>query len=460
MSSFKRKLVLSRLIPKYLGKIRRSTNAQLLSWQIFNFIKFSSVIVGSIFLAQFVADKSLVKTYEQMILIGSTLSFFFISGLGQTSLTYFESVPSEEKETVFKSHFVLLGILGLLSSVGIIVYGYFQDRTHFYLYLLLAIVHVLNTPSFALENYYLALKKHVPLLIYGALSYFIRVVIVVVPLVAWGSLKWALIGVAVLSLIKFVFALMALKIGLRMQEYYQQVKALFVFSGPILLSFLLGGSFSYLSALIIEYFLSSKDFLLYTFGAREFPVFLIISNSFSLVFSQKIAAELGKGKLEEGLQAFRKQSIRVMHQLFPAAIVLMLSSQYLFTFFYGEYFTSSYIVFNFFLLLLVSRVLFPQTILLGLNKNNYFMWAAGLELFVGVGLSLILIRDYGMWGVCWAMIAAFLSEKIYLIFVCYKESISFFNYFPIRQYLIYTALLIISFFMSVQWAFDGINLLR
>ena len=179
-------------------------------------------------------------------------------------------------------------------------------------------------------------------------------------------------------------------------------------------------------------------------------MFLIIANSFSLVYSGKISNGLSEGNLDIELCAFKNQNKKVLHQLFPVAIVLLLISKPVFAFLYSKDTENAYLVFNIFLFLIFSRVLFPQTILLGLQKTKTFIIASSIELISGILLSLLFIKPYGLQGVCWAMVIAFMIEKIYLIFLCYQNKISFFKYFPIYTYLLYSSLLLIVFYITLH----------
>ena len=438
---------MSRLLPKYLGQLRRRTNAQLLGWQLFNMIKYGCVLLIAIAMARWVAEKELIKVYEEIVLVGATLSFYFISGLGQTILPFYEKTKGEG-ESLFRMLFHQFFFLGALTGLGLIVYSHFKAPDFSTSYQIFALAFLLNTPTYALENYYLVHKKQVPLLLWGLFAYVVQLPFLLIPLIFFNDLEWGLAGLAIVSAFKFLIALYVLKIGKKIPAFWQKSKAFFSYSFPVVLSFILGGSFLYVNAFIVEHYLTDQSFLNYRYGAREFPLFLIISNSFSLIYSGKIAAGLKENQLEDRLLQFKQKSKKVMHQLFPLAIVLVLVSYYLFQFFYGAYFDTSFLVFNFFILLLLSRVLFPQTILVGLGKTKYFSYASAAELALGVCLSLLWVEDHGVMGVALAMICAFTVEKLILIAVCYREKVPFFKYFPVGLYLGYMSLLLAAFWVS------------
>ena len=100
-------------------------------------------------------------------------------------------------------------------------------------------------------------------------------------------------------------------------------------------------------------------------------------------------------------------------------------------------------VFMVYLLLIFSRLIFPQTILIGLQKTKPVMIASLLEVFFNIILSLILIPIYHLTGVVLATVLIFLLEKIGLMtYVYYKLGIKPQRYIPVKLYLFYSILLI------------------
>ena len=438
------------MLTKYLEILQKKTNKELLAWQFFNFLKYSSVILTAMLMARLIPSLELIKSYEHILLLSSIVSFFFVSGLGQTVIPFYETQQPTDQGSLFKTLFFLLLLLSSLSALFLILYDYFFSEKPSLQYLLYGAVLIFNTPCFALENYYLVHKKSPHLLIWAASSYSLQVLSFILPLFFFKSLEAGFCGLLIAAVLKFVFTCSQLKVFESLLQVKSQMTQFIVYSWPVVFSFVIGGSYTYLNALLVEDNLSSKDFILYRYGAREFPLFLIIANSFSLVYSAKIAQGIKTKQVHESLLAFKSKSRTVMHQLFPLAVVLMLSSQFLFSVFYTQAFVNAFVVFNLMLFLILSRMLFPQTILLGYGHGKYFLYSSLTELIVGVSLSLILVQSHGLIGVSVAMIVAFTVEKLVLIVICYYHKINFFKYLPIRVYLGYCGLLLLSFIFSIS----------
>ena len=142
-------------------------------------------------------------------------------------------------------------------------------------------------------------------------------------------------------------------------------------------------------------------------------------------------------------------------------------------------FKNSAIVFNIFLLLLISRALFPQTILLALKQTKTLLIISIIETISIVLLSFLGIYwfntegviNFGFWmsdvgstfaeipnpkseivnteGVAWALVIGFLIEKIMIVIVLKRQfNIAFSDYTDVKWYLIYSIALILSYFIA------------
>jgi O-antigen/teichoic acid export membrane protein len=113
---------------------------------------------------------------------------------------------------------------------------------------------------------------------------------------------------------------------------------------------------------------------------------------------------------------------------------------------FNAQFAESATIFNIYLLLIISRLLLPQTILNGLRITKPIMNAAFFELVINVALSLILVQFFGIAGIAIATFVAYLFEKIYLaLIVKTKLNIAVSDYIPVNIYTVYSAGVIVIF---------------
>jgi Na+-driven multidrug efflux pump len=87
-------------------------------------------------------------------------------------------------------------------------------------------------------------------------------------------------------------------------------------------------------------------------------------------------------------------------------------------------------VVNLYYLLIVSRLLFPQTVLLAMRRTRIQMLAALLELILNIGLSLLLVQVWGIRGAALATVIAYYAER--LVLMGYTSVVL---RIPVRQYV-------------------------
>ena len=135
-----------------------------------------------------------------------------------------------------------------------------------------------------------------------------------------------------------------------------------------------------------------------------------------------------------------------MHILFPLSILLLFFAKPIYINMFNPAFTRSADVFVVYLLLILSRIVFPQTILIGLKKTRVVLYASAIEIVFNIFLSLILIKYYGILGVALATVIVFLLEKIVLVaYNFFQLRIKPKDYIPLGVYFFYSTILVALF---------------
>jgi O-antigen/teichoic acid export membrane protein len=138
-----------------------------------------------------------------------------------------------------------------------------------------------------------------------------------------------------------------------------------------------------------------------------------------------------------------------MHYFFPIAIVLTICSKWIFIAAFSSAFEESGKLFAALLLLTIPRLVFPQTILTALQKNKWILFASISEMLVNIIASILLAKQFGLIGVAYGTVVAFVFEKLLLTIILYKEEkIKPQQYIPLRTLFIYSLLLVLSFAAS------------
>ena len=414
---------------------------KVLSIQILQLVRTAVVFGISIFLAQFYSDTHIISQYETLLLVGTGLTFFWVSGLMTTFLPYYYNKKEEEKKSVIFNTFVSLSALSVLSFFAVIALGaLFFDSVHVSLFIAYGAYILFNSPSFLIEYIYLVNGKNKAIVLYAIIAFSLQLIIFCIPLFLGYDLLTAVYSIAILALFKFILLLFMIRKYGRTGFDLHLIKAYLSKSTPIIMTLLIGGSSEYVNGFVVKAFANDHEFALFRYGAREFPLSRILANSLSLVLSGSIAHAISKGNLADSLSKLKKSSQKLMHILFPLTILLILTSPFLYRFLFTETFENSYRIFNVYLLLVVSRMVFPQTILLGMQKNKPIMYAAIIEFSVNLGLGVALMRFFGIYAVPFATLAAFYIYEIVLMLYVKKEGIRLKSYLPTTTWLVYSCL--------------------
>ena len=435
----------------------------MFSLQLFQLLRFATLFLISIVIARFIPDQSLIGYYELLLLLGNSFTFFWVQGIINAFLPVYYSSDENEKPRLIYSSFFWLSLLSLLIAVLLFGLLHFISSKHDLLNMPFAIFTLFNAPAFIIEYILLIKERKRGILVYGIISLSLQLLAIALPLYSGYPLQISLWCLSLVSLGKYCYLLSLLPS--RSGGFYSFIH-LFTHSLivkralPLALAALVGGSMQYVDSYVIRWFYDAKTFAIFQYGARELPFVLLIANAASNVFSGRISAagrgESGKvrkwesGQINnEGFQAtlssLRSYSARLMHIMFPLTLLLLFFSHYLYGKLYTAAFIPSAIVFNIFLLLVIPRLIFPQTVLLGLQQNKITFRVSLIEWTLNLALNFILIYFIGITGVAYSTVLAYLLEKVILAYFLKRQGINFSDYVPVKTWMLYSIILLVAF---------------
>ena len=133
----------------------------------------------------------------------------------------------------------------------------------------------------------------------------------------------------------------------------------------------------------------------------------------------------------------------MIHFSFTCALIMLIISQFLFSKVFNNDFYESYKVFDIYLLLVISRFVFPQTVLMGLKRKNILLKTGIAEFVINLTSSLVLSKYFGFLGVAYGTLIAYFFEKTVLIIHLYsKHHISPQKYIALKELSIYSFILL------------------
>jgi peptidoglycan biosynthesis protein MviN/MurJ (putative lipid II flippase) len=190
-----------------------------------------------------------------------------------------------------------------------------------------------------------------------------------------------------------------------------------------------------------------KAFAVFRYGAREFPLAVLMVGALATSLLPEAAENL-----EKGLQRIKTTTRRLSHLLYPLSMASMLAAPLLFPLIFNPDFKDSAKLFNIFTLLLSSRILLPQVVAMGQGKNYILTLSALAEMAVLLMLSYWLGTRFGLEGIAYAAILAFMVDRLILLFYNWKAlGIHPGRYVDWKNYLAYNAALVAVFLVSLQY---------
>jgi O-antigen/teichoic acid export membrane protein len=431
------------------------------SLQIFQFLRTGTFFLVTILLAKIAMlyqheyGLHMISQYENLMLVTSSITFWWVGGICNTLIPYYNNSDGVMKKKVLFNSFMLLMLFSTLAMFTIIIMGYFRGKDQD-LYNMFALVVLLNTPTYITDFIFYLRGKYKALIIWGMVVNGAQVILLCTPLFFKQSLNLAINLLLVLALFKFNYTIILLMKHSIVSVQTRIVGDFLRKAAPIMFSILLAGSMEYINSYIIEFNYSEEEFAMFRYGARELPIFLILANSLSNVYSGEIARFNQEGRIEEGMDKLKRGARKLMFYVFPGTIFLMFVSPYFFKYAYNEQLVEGYKIFNISLLLIISRMVFPQTVITGIMKNRIFYLISSNYLIINGLLAFWFMYLYGIKGIAYATVISYSIEKMMLAVYCHMEGISFSRYTPVKELVIFTILTLAAYLITLQINFPGI----
>ena len=412
--------------------------------QFFMLCRQSGIILSSIVLARFLPVDT-VGTIEMLMLCGYLMTFFWSDALIKGFLANVQKLSSK----YFISSFLWLYFLAGLIAMVLLFAG-----KSFFIPLFTSRPELEGLELFILYQALIIPVWIAPLtgLLKGQNNVLISLYVLIGPAFAcWAGLtglpgiEGALSGLFCYALVGFVWLLTKTQFtpGLKLLGI---LKMIWPATWPLVLYAVSIGIARSLDAWLVARNFDDASFAIFRYGAREFPLVMALSAGLSIMMIPKL-------KDDHALSELKYRSIRLMHLCFPIVAVFILFSPVLFEFFFGSEYRDSALIFNIYLLLTLTQIVFPQSIMISRGDTKLLWYISLAELAVNVLASLTLMKYFGIIGIVWGTLIAYVFEKIVLLIVIrFRYNIRPASIISFPVWLGYVLCLIIVFMLS-RWVF-------
>ena len=423
--------------------------------QTFQFLRFLCFLLISIYFTKVPLSGGDIGSWEKLLFISGALSYFWVTGILQSFL------PLSQRNKAFIQHqridgkspelfnaFILLLTFSIAFALLILLmygFGTIHTETPKIPYPGWLILYFIFSNSSALiEHIFLIQNRPLHIFWYGIISTIVQILAVCVPIMLGMGIVSAILGLIIANMLRFLYLLVLL---FRYAEFKLSMPFILnnLYVGyPIMLSALLSGSSQYVDSFVATIAFDAKDFAIFRYGCKELPFVVMMTSG---LHNALIPTFSIRKNIPDILAEIKRSSLKQMHILFPLTILVIFFNKEIFRFLFNPEFDKSAGVFMIYQLMIVSRVLFPQTILIGLKKTHILMWAAIIQISLNIPLAFFLVHiKYGINGIALSSCLLHILEKFILMWYNHRElGISPKAYTPIAWYTFYTALITIVF---------------
>ena len=427
--------------------------------QIFQLLRFTVFLIISIVFTKTHLSSAEIGKWEMFLFIAGLMSFFWVTGIIQSLLPLYHRNRTYRKigdngtgksPEIFNA-FILLSFFSLVFFVfghsiknSISVFNLSGNVPYFNLLLLYLL---LSSPVCLIEYIYLLINRSYRIIQYGFYTFTAQLILVIAPILLGRDIIWSIYGLLVITLARWIWLLILLRRYSKMEISWKFMKEHLYLGTPLILTSLISGSAQYIDGVIISsVYRDPAMFAWFRYGAKEFPLVLLLANGLSNAMLPEFSTRL---KMKESLEKIRLKSKKLMHLLFPITMVIMLFARWFYPRLFAPEFHKSAGVFLVYTLLIIPRLVFPQTIIIGRRKTRITLIAAIIEVIINIPLSLLMIRwGYGIVGVALATFIVYSVDKIFLAgYLWIKMKISPTEYIPVRIWAIYSFLASVLFIL-------------
>jgi hypothetical protein len=265
--------------------------------------------------------------------------------------------------------------------------------------------------------------------------------LIILPVILGRDIIWSIYGLLAVTGIRWIWLIILLRRYTVMKISPEFMKEHLYLAMPLIITTLISGSGQYTDGIIVSaVYRDPGQFAWFRYGAKEFPLVLMLANGLSNAMLPEFST---RTHMAEALARIRLKSKKLMHLLFPITMVIMLFARWFYPRLFNVEFQRSADIFLVYSAMIIPRLVFPQTILVGRKKTMITFISAIIELAVNIPLSLLMIHwGYDIVGVVLSTFISFTVGRLYLVgYVWFKMKISPSEYIPLKVYAFYSFLL-------------------
>lgn len=359
-----------------------------------------------------VLDQAQFGTYKQLFLVFGTL--FPLAQLGMAeSLYYFVPEGGRKIGRYVANAVVALALSGLAALLFLTL-----ARTHVATWLnnpdlaanlpLVGVYLLLSLVAAALEVVLISRERYGFAAATFAISDVARALLVVVPVVLFGGLRWLMIGAVVFATLRVVATLVVLRahLGAQLRPGRAALGEQISYSGPFQVSVIFETLAANAHFFAVAWFFDAPTYAIYAVGCLQIPLVGFIGSSVGNVLMVKLRAAAARSDTAQVLFLWKETTRRLALVFFPLTGLLLIGAHDLIALLFTPEYIASVPVFMIWAAFIVLSVADTDAALRTYAETRFLAVVNGVCLVVTVGLVAWAMPAFGLIGAVLATLTA------------------------------------------------------
>jgi O-antigen/teichoic acid export membrane protein len=403
-----------------------------------------NTIINILFLPYLARTMSYTEygSYGQTLLVVDLFKTLLMMGLPQLVFVFLAQKKLSEKTIISNSALsgFLLGIAGLLilSLSSPIVAQLFNNERLRTLITIYACSALFQLPAVNLNSVFV-FRHHVrKSVIIQVLGNIVKIGLVFVSVQFYHSLEYVMISIVISFAFQFFMSLLFLQNDIQLSEmsfksFIGQINQGF----PLGLTGVIGAILLASDGYMVSSFLTLEDYAVFRNGALEVPFISIIYGSIAAIILPEVSKLFQQNKLNEIVELKRLTIKNTAALIYPIMIFLMYFSKKAISFYLGEMYTESGIIFMIYTFALFIRVNDYSDVLISAKKTTIVLIAYTSALIINIALNILFIQTFGSKGAALAtIISLFVLAGIQLVYTIKILNVSFIDFIDIKSIIV------------------------
>jgi O-antigen/teichoic acid export membrane protein len=363
-------------------------------------------------------------TFRQIMVVSVLVSTTIAIGLPQ-SLSYFIPRAStyHEKKQLALQVFVVLSMFGLVAAIVCYLLRFrisagFNNPELLHYSWIFSLFFLFLIPSKCTQPTLVALGRTNFASLLNVVTSIFNFIFVIIPLITGKDLKFILISMLSVYIIKFiivVYLLTSLEGGKPKLFDLPSLKAQFTYSFPLGMSLIIGVTRKYIDQFIIAFIYDPVNFAIYSRGAFELPFVALIPYNLTKLMIPKMVEYLKDDRKSSVLPLWHESMRKTSLFFFPLFIFSFIFTEQIFTLLFTSDYLDSVPIFRIYLILLPFRIIAYRTILQAVGKTKQILIAVNISLIISVVLGIAFERVLGLRGPAIAIVIGELAGSSYML---------------------------------------------